>query len=124
MWMPQGADAHFVVSLDPVVQLGGLPVPNIQLSICIPRHHIAHVWREVHLAGIASHHVALENFLLVQSEAVLGSKDKNLVVHGLACQPLTIGRECHSWHGVHTGLSNVLEVHRDVPLPNSKALVI
>lgn len=28
---------------------------------------------------------------------------------------LTIGRECHSWHGVHTGLSNVLKVHRDVP---------
>lgn len=38
--MPQGADAHLVVSLDPVVKLGGLPVPYVQLSICISRHHI------------------------------------------------------------------------------------
>lgn len=28
---------------------------------------------------------------------------------------LTVGRECHSWHGVHAGLSDVFEVHRDVP---------
>lgn len=28
---------------------------------------------------------------------------------------LTIGRESHSWHGVHTGLSDVFEVHGDVP---------
>lgn len=28
---------------------------------------------------------------------------------------LTIRRKCHSWHGVHAGLSNVFEVHRDVP---------
>lgn len=33
--VPKGADAHLVVSLDPVVQLGGLPVPNVQLSIRI-----------------------------------------------------------------------------------------
>lgn len=33
MWMPQGADAHLVMSLDPVVQLGGLPVPDVQLSV-------------------------------------------------------------------------------------------
>lgn len=35
MWMPQCADAHLVMSLDPVVKLGGLPIPNVQLSICI-----------------------------------------------------------------------------------------
>lgn len=28
---------------------------------------------------------------------------------------LTIGRKCDSWHGVHAGLSDVFEVHRDVP---------
>lgn len=33
--MPQGAYAHLVVSLDPVVELGGLPIPDVQLSICI-----------------------------------------------------------------------------------------
>lgn len=33
--MPQGAYAHLVVSLDPVVKLGGLPIPDVQLSICI-----------------------------------------------------------------------------------------
>lgn len=33
--MPQCAYAHLVMSFDPVVELGGLPVPNIQLSICV-----------------------------------------------------------------------------------------
>lgn len=40
MWMPQGADAHLVMSLDPVIKLGGFPVPDVQLSICISWHHI------------------------------------------------------------------------------------
>lgn len=40
VWMPQGADAHLVVSLDPVVELGGLPVPYVQLPVCISRHHV------------------------------------------------------------------------------------
>lgn len=35
MRMPQGAYAHLVVSLDPVVKLGGLPVPDVQLPIRI-----------------------------------------------------------------------------------------
>lgn len=38
--MPQGTYAHFVVSLDPVVKLGGLPVPDVQLSVRISRHHV------------------------------------------------------------------------------------
>lgn len=38
--MPQGADAHLVVSLDPVVKFGGLPVPDVQLSVRVSRHHI------------------------------------------------------------------------------------
>lgn len=33
---------------------------------------------------------------------------------------LTIGRQCHSWHGVHAGLSDVLEVHWDVPEEHTK----
>ena len=41
MRMPQGADAHLVVSLDPVVQLGGLPVPDVKLSVGVSWHHIA-----------------------------------------------------------------------------------
>ena len=48
-----------------------------------------HVRGEVHLAGVAGHHVALEDLLLVQTEAVLGPKDQDLVVHGLARQPFT-----------------------------------
>lgn len=28
---------------------------------------------------------------------------------------LTVGGESHSWHGVHAGLGDVLEVHWDVP---------
>lgn len=38
--VPQGADAHLVVRLDPVVKLGGLPIPDVQFSICISRNHI------------------------------------------------------------------------------------
>lgn len=38
--MPQGADAHLVVSLDPVVKFGGLPVPDVQPSVRVSRHHI------------------------------------------------------------------------------------
>lgn len=33
--MPQGAYAHLVMSLDPVVKLGGLPIPDVQLSVRI-----------------------------------------------------------------------------------------
>lgn len=40
MWMPEGADAHLVMSLDPVVKFGGLPVPDVQPSVCVSRHHI------------------------------------------------------------------------------------
>jgi len=29
------------MSLDPVVELGCFPVPNIQLSISVSRHHVA-----------------------------------------------------------------------------------
>lgn len=39
--VPQGTDAHLVVSLDPVVELGGLPVPDVQLPVRISRYHIA-----------------------------------------------------------------------------------
>lgn len=35
MRVPQSANAHLVVSFDPVVELGGLPVPDIELSICV-----------------------------------------------------------------------------------------
>lgn len=41
VWMPQGTDANLVMSLDPVIKLGGLPIPNVELSVCVTRHHIA-----------------------------------------------------------------------------------
>ena len=76
-----------------------------------------------------------ERLPAVQTEVVVHSKDHDLVVHGLTRQPLawgegnratvwietvaakslTIGVECHSRHGVHAGLCNVLHVHGDVP---------
>lgn len=49
--MPQSTDANFVVSLDPVIELGGLPIPDVQLSICIPRYHIARRKKTVQLEG-------------------------------------------------------------------------
>lgn len=42
--MPQGAYAHLVMSLDPVVKLGGLPIPDVQLSVRISWHHITGRW--------------------------------------------------------------------------------
>lgn len=41
MWVPQGTDANLVMSLDPVIKFSGLPVPNVELPICITGHHIA-----------------------------------------------------------------------------------
>lgn len=41
MWVPQGTDANLVMSLDPVIKFSGLPVPDVELPICITRHHIA-----------------------------------------------------------------------------------
>lgn len=40
MRVPQGADAHLVVGLDAVVQLGGLPVPDVQLPVGVSRDHV------------------------------------------------------------------------------------
>lgn len=40
VWMPDCADTHLVVCFDSVVQLGGLPVPDIQLAVCVARHHV------------------------------------------------------------------------------------
>lgn len=47
MRVPQGADAHLVVGLDAVVQLGGLPVPDVQLPVGVSRHHVTgERWKE------------------------------------------------------------------------------
>lgn len=47
MRVPQGTDAHLVVGLDAVVQLGGLPVPDVQLPVCVSRHHVTgERWKE------------------------------------------------------------------------------
>lgn len=35
VWVPQGADAHFVVGFDSVVQFCGFPIPNVEFPICI-----------------------------------------------------------------------------------------
>lgn len=96
--MPDGADAYFVVGFDSVVQLGGLPVPDVQLAICIARHHVTHIRREVHLTGVSSHHVTLKDLLLVEPESVLSAKDKDLIIHGLTSQPLPVRGQCHRRH--------------------------
>lgn len=59
---------------------------------CLP-----HIRREVHLTSISSHHVTLEDLLLVQSESVLRSKDQDLIIHGLTGQPLSWGGS--KWQG-------------------------
>lgn len=40
VWMPDSADADFVMCFNSVVQLGGFPVPDIQLPVCISRHNV------------------------------------------------------------------------------------
>ena len=57
----------------------------------VPLEVLPHVGGEVHLAGITGNHVTFEDLLLVQSEAVLGSENQNLVVHGLAGEPFACG---------------------------------
>lgn len=60
----------------------------VQQRLTVATVNWGHVRGEVHLAGVARHHVTFEDLLLVQSEAVLSAKDQDLVVHGLAGQPL------------------------------------
>lgn len=38
--MPERADAHFIMRLDPVIELRRLPVPDIQLPVSIAGHHV------------------------------------------------------------------------------------
>ena len=37
---------------------------------------------------------------------------------------LTIKAKCSTWHRVHARISNILEVHRDIPFPHSEWLII
>lgn len=67
--------------------------PAVHQTLAAAAVNGPHVWREVHLAGVTSHHVTFEDLLLVESEAVLGAKDQDLVVHGLAGQPLACSGE-------------------------------
>ena len=53
-----------------------------------PVVNVPHVRREVQSTGIASDHVTLVDFLAHELEMIQCIEDYNLVVHGLACQPL------------------------------------
>ena len=56
-----------------------------------------------------------EGLLAVELEAVERGEHHHLVVHGLARQPLAVGRGAHGRQRVHRRIRDVLHVHRDVP---------
>lgn len=60
---------------------------------------VPHLRREVNRAGIASHHVPLEDLLTHHLEAIEDVEDDDLVIHGLACQPL-------AWNNVRITLDS------------------
>lgn len=124
MRMPEGTDADAVVRLPLLVHLRRLPVPNITFAIAIARHQIAHVRRKVQLAGVARDHVTGEGLFAVHLEAIEGGEDDDLVVQRLAGHPFAIGRQCDRRHGMHSGIGNVLHVHRNVPLPYAHRFVV
>ena len=74
------------------------------LSVSISAGEVAHLWTEVHSAGIARHHVALEHLLPHLLEPVAHLVDDDLVVQALTGHHLPIGRGCDSRHTVHAGV--------------------
>ena len=54
----------------------------------------------------------------------VSGKVKNLVVKRSGGQVLFIGRLANSWHWVHSGIGDVLEIDGNVPLPNTNRFVI
>lgn len=63
---------------------------------------IPHVRREVHLTGIARHHVTFEDLLLVETESVLSSKYQDLIIHRLTGQPFTCEHDNIKTHLLQT----------------------
>ena len=60
-------------------------------SVCYRRNKIErlpHVWGEVNVAGVPRHHVTFEDLLTHVLEAIQHIEDDDLIVHGLAGQPL------------------------------------
>ena len=122
--VPEDVYADILVGLEGVQQLGRLPVPDEDLPVRVPGDQVGHVGREVGRAGVPGHHVAREDLLGVHLEAVHADKGLDLVVHGLAGEPLAVGGGRDGGHGVHRRVRDVLDVHRDVPLPDSQTLVV
>merc|ERR1712127_82152 len=122
--VPQNLDAHVVVSLPLGEQLGRLPVPDVDLAVAVTAGDVALLRGEVYAARIPGHHVTLEHLLPQLLEAVADLVDGDLVVEALARDELAVGGGGDGRHGVHGGVSDVLHVHRDVPLPDTERLVV
>ena len=64
------------------------PWPLFHFALCYSQY-LPHIRGEVHLTRISSHHMTLEYLLLVESESIHGTIDKDLIVHGLTSKPFT-----------------------------------
>ena len=102
--MPEDLDTHVIMGLPLGQQLGGLPVPDVDLAVPVPAGQEGHLGAEVHTAGVARHHVALEHLLPHLLEPVAHLVDDDLVVQALTGHHLPIGRGCDSRHTVHAGV--------------------
>mmetsp|Transcript_25471 Transcript_25471/g.73515 ORF Transcript_25471/g.73515 Transcript_25471/m.73515 type:complete len:617 (+) Transcript_25471:101-1951(+) len=122
--MPHAADAHAVVGLHDAVVLHLLPVPEPDLAVDVAGHDPAAVRREAGRDGVACVEVTPELFLAHELEATKGLIADDLVVHGLAYEVLLLRVDDYARHGVHRGLCDVLDHHRDAKLPEEDLLVV
>lgn len=119
--------AHFIVGgrknnekshLELAVNLGASPVPDVHLSLPVPRGQELAVRTERHPAGVPCVHVALKFFLLHLSELVAGRPGDDLVVQRLANEEAPSRMQRRRRHRVHVWLRDVFDGYRNVVLPN------
>ena len=54
----------------------------------------------------------------------LSPVSEDLVVQRLPYEPLVVGMEGDGWNGMHGGVRNVFDLHRNAVLPHTDGLVI
>lgn len=148
MRQPNMVDHNLLVRPQPLDQLPVLEVPEHQVPVRVSRRDVPPVGREPDLAGVTSGGVPREALLAVLLKSLSGV-DEDLVVERLGGEPFlcgakggrepegerkrreggqgegrTVGVKSNGRHGVHVGLSDVLDHDRDIVVPRSDRLVV
>lgn len=122
--MPLGIHDDLVVGLELFEDTTRLPVPGPHVAVRVAAAHEPTVRTEAGLAGVAGDQMACKALLAVHAEAVARAVHDDLVIEGLAREPLLVGVECDGRHRVHVRLGNVLDHDRDIKLPGTHRLVV